>query len=66
MHSILLRAGIPIVEHLRHLDRLPDSDFRFHAVPVKVRGFSAFPVRAYAVIKEQAVLRTPCAGVTAN
>ena len=50
VHSILLGAGIPIVEHLCNLDRLPDSGFRFHAVPVKVRGLGSFPVRAYAVV----------------
>ena len=50
VHSILLRAGIPIVEHLCRLEELPDAGFRFHAVPVKVRGFSSFPVRAYAIV----------------
>ncbi len=51
VHSILLAAGILIVEHLRGLEQLPASGFRFHAVPVKVRGCSAFPVRAYAVVE---------------
>ena len=50
VHSILLRARIPIVEHLCCLDQLPDEGFRFHAAPVKVRGMSSFPVRAYAVV----------------
>ncbi len=50
VHSILLGAGIPIVEHMCRLEELPDSGFRFHAVPVKVRGFSSFPVRAYAIV----------------
>jgi kynurenine formamidase len=49
-HSILLRADIPIVEHLCRLDELPDEGFAFHAVPVKVKGFGTFPVRAFAVI----------------
>jgi kynurenine formamidase len=47
-HTILLRAGILIVEHLRGLNRLPDTGFRFFAVPVKVKGFGTFPVRAFA------------------
>ncbi|HLT57562.1 MAG TPA: cyclase family protein [Limnochordales bacterium] len=51
VHSILLRAGIPIIEHLCRLEELPDTGFRFHAVPVKVRGCSSFPVRAYAVVE---------------
>lgn len=49
-HSILLAAGIPVVEHLRSLDRLPDSGFRFFAVPPKVRDFGTFPVRAFAIV----------------
>ncbi len=49
-HTILLGAGIPIVEHLCGLDRLPDWGFTFHAVPVKVRGLGSFPVRAFGVV----------------
>ena len=47
VHSALLGAGIPIVEHLCGLDRVPPGDCRFFAVPVKVRGFGTFPVRAF-------------------
>jgi len=50
VHTILLRAGIPIVENLRGLDQLPPSGFRFTAVPLPIRGGSAVPVRAHAVI----------------
>jgi len=50
VHSVLLGAGIPIVEHLRGLDRLPDQGFRFFAVPPKVKGLGTFPVRAFAVV----------------
>jgi kynurenine formamidase len=49
-HTGLLGAGIPIVEHLRGLDRLPADGFRFHAVPPPVVGMGSFPVRAYAVV----------------
>ncbi|HYJ78356.1 MAG TPA: cyclase family protein, partial [Longimicrobiaceae bacterium] len=48
VHSVLLGAEIPICEHLRGLELLPDSGFRFSAVPVKVKGFGTFPVRAFA------------------
>ncbi len=48
VHSLLLARGIPIVEHLCHLEALPDAGFRFFAVPVKVRGMGTFPVRAFA------------------
>ncbi|HVG82192.1 MAG TPA: cyclase family protein [Methylomirabilota bacterium] len=50
VHSTLLRADIPIVEHMTGLDQVPDAGFRFHAVPVKVKKFGTFPVRAYAVV----------------
>lgn len=50
VHTLLLGAEIPIVEHLCNLDALPAQDFRFHAAPVKVRAFGTFPVRAYAVV----------------
>lgn len=49
-HSILLGAGIPIVEHMCTLDQLPDNGFKFFAVPVKVKGMGTFPVRAFAII----------------
>jgi arylformamidase len=49
-HSILLRHNIPIVEHLCGLRELPDSGFNFFAVPVKVRKFGTFPVRAFALL----------------
>ncbi|MDA0567881.1 cyclase family protein [Streptomonospora sp. S1-112] len=49
-HSVLLAAGIPIVEHLCLLDRLPETGFTFFAVPVKVRGMATFPVRAFAMV----------------
>ncbi|MGA9854093.1 MAG: cyclase family protein [Gammaproteobacteria bacterium] len=48
-HSVLLRADIPICEHMCNLEQLPDKGFRFHAAPVKVKNFGSFPVRAYAV-----------------
>ena len=50
-HTILLGGGIPIVEHLCNLDALPDSGFKFFAVPTPVRGMGSFPVRAFAVIE---------------
>jgi kynurenine formamidase len=48
VHTTLLGAGIPIVEHLCALDAVPDAGFRFSAVPPKVRGIGTFPVRAFA------------------
>jgi len=52
-HTHLLRAGIPIVEHLCNLGALPADGFRFFAVPVKVKAFGTFPVRAFALLAEE-------------
>ncbi len=49
-HSLLLKANIPIVEHLCNLEALPESSYRFFAVPVKVKAFGTFPVRAFALV----------------
>lgn len=51
VHTTLLGANIPIVEHMTNLDQLPDQGLRFHAAPVKVKNFGTFPVRAYAVVE---------------
>jgi kynurenine formamidase len=48
VHSVLLSADIPIVEHLCQLGPLPEENFRFTAVPAKVVGFGSWPVRAFA------------------
>ena len=50
-HTLLLGAGIYIVEHLTNLESLPDlGPIRFFAVPAKVRGLGTFPVRAFAMV----------------
>src|SRR5262249_49506743 len=53
VHSTLLRAGVPIVEHLTRLASLPEAGFRFFAVPVKLKGMGTFPVRAFGVVVER-------------
>lgn len=50
VHSVLLGSEIPIVEHMRGLAALPDEGSRFFAVPVKVKAFGTFPVRAFAMV----------------
>ena len=47
VHTVLLGSDIPIVEHMRGLDGVPETGGRFSAVPVKVKGFGTFPVRAF-------------------
>jgi kynurenine formamidase len=49
-HSILLGAGIPVVEHLTGLGQLPPAGFLFSAAPVPVEACATFPVRAYASV----------------
>ena len=49
-HTTLLGAGVPIVEHMTKLAVLPDSGFRFFAVPPRVKGMGSFPVRAFAIV----------------
>jgi kynurenine formamidase len=51
VHSILLAAEIPIVEHLQGLAQLPGEGFRFFAVPVKVKSMGTFPVRAFGLVE---------------
>jgi kynurenine formamidase len=52
VHSILLGADVPIVEHLCNLTALPDRGGRFFAVPAKVAGFGTWPVRAFSVVSD--------------
>jgi arylformamidase len=49
-HSLLLAAGIPVVEHLCGLDQVPATGARFTATPPRLRGFGTFPVRAFASV----------------
>jgi kynurenine formamidase len=50
VHTTLLRAGVPIVEHLTGLAGLPRDGFTFTAVPPKIEGMGTFTVRAHAVL----------------
>ena len=52
VHTVLLGAGILIVEHLCNLQLLPDAGFTFNAVPPKFKKVGTFPVRAFAKIKK--------------
>ncbi len=52
-HTLLLAAGIPVVEHLTNLRELPPLGARFTAVPPRISGFGTFPVRAYATVPDE-------------
>ena len=47
-HSLLLAAGIPVVEHLTGLGQLPPAGAWFTAAPLRIEGFGTVPVRAFA------------------
>lgn len=47
-HTVLLAAGIPVVEHLTGLGQLPPAGARFTAVPLRIERFGSIPVRAFA------------------
>jgi kynurenine formamidase len=49
-HTVLLGAGIPVVEHLRGLELLSAQPFRFSAAPPALEGGTSFPVRAFAIV----------------
>lgn len=50
VHTILLGNEIPIVEHMCGLRDVPTEGSRFFAVPVKVKAFGTFPVRAFVAV----------------
>jgi arylformamidase len=47
-HTLLLAAGIPVIEHLTGLEQLPPAGASFTAVPLRVQGLGTIPVRAFA------------------
>ena len=49
-HTVLLGAGVPVLEHLTNLDALVGvADGALHAVPIAWVGGATFPVRAYVI-----------------
>lgn len=52
VHTVLLGADILIVEHMCNMESIPDNrPLRFYAVPVKVKAFGTFPVRAFVAVE---------------
>jgi kynurenine formamidase len=58
VHSTLLAADILIVEHLTNLAALPVAESRFFAVPAKVKAFGTFPVRAFAKVESNLIVKS--------
>jgi arylformamidase len=53
VHTALLAAGIPIVEHMTGLAQLPDHGFELTALPAPVEGLGSFPVRVVARVRAE-------------
>jgi kynurenine formamidase len=51
VHSTLLAAGIPIIEHMTGLEQLPDNGFEVTALPPRFEGLGSFPVRVVAKLR---------------
>jgi len=49
VHDVLLRKGIPIIEFLENLDKLRRKRFILIALPLRIVGLDASPVRAIAM-----------------
>jgi arylformamidase len=50
-HKIVLEKEILIIENLTNLDRLPDEEFIFQCLPLKIEKADGSPVRAVGVIE---------------
>ena len=47
-HKLLLNEGVPIIEHLTHLDQLTQERFYVVAVPLRIHGLDACPISVIA------------------
>ncbi len=50
-HQILLGAGIPLIENLINLDKIPVSEFTLVALPMPVEGGDGGPARVIAMVE---------------
>lgn len=57
-HTRLLGNGILILEHLTGLAALPATGGRLHAAPLAWHGVGTWPVRAYALVENDAAVGT--------
>lgn len=52
-HTILLGAGVTILEYLVNLSEIPPGDFTLSALPLKIESGDGSPVRAVAIVEEK-------------
>ena len=51
-HRILFEKGIPVIEHLTNLSKLPKDRVTLFVLPFKARGLDSCPVRVVALVDE--------------
>jgi arylformamidase len=51
-HKMLFDHGIPLIEHLAHLDQIPVERFYVAAVPLRLHGVDASPLSVIAFVPE--------------
>jgi arylformamidase len=54
-HKMLFDHGIPLIEHLAHLDQITAERFYVVAVPLRMRGVDASPLSVIAFVPEDGV-----------
>ena len=52
-HTLLLGAGVHVIEHLTNLAAVPPRGARFTAAPPAIEDFGTFPVRAFVEVPER-------------
>jgi arylformamidase len=52
IHRTLLSNGIPFIEHLANLEKVPAAEFEFMALPIKIYKGDGAPARAVAILKD--------------
>ncbi len=53
VHLALLGRGIPIMEHIAHLETVPMPRFQFIGLPLRIRGATGSPIRAIAIVEDR-------------
>jgi kynurenine formamidase len=56
VHRIAAAQGVPGLENLTNLDRLPPTGAVVAALPIKIRGGSGGPARVVALVPREAAL----------
>lgn len=52
-HQVLLRAGVPGIENVANLHKLPPRGFEVFAFPMKIKDGTGAPTRVFAKITNQ-------------